>query len=453
VIHAGVTGIADLEDRTRQWADPTRAEREVAALDDFVGWTGVLGVDFESRTDGWLHPRVRVWAAVIGDVLAARRRHLRTTLSPCTGRSWDDAAHARFISICEGIERYTSYVYDVNEFTQASAIELGSAAMSFDGMARFSLPEMARAGSSLGRPDRWAQIRWCEGVDLHTGGPVFVPAVMAYIVSERLEGETFWIPFSTGVAVHRTMEEALLGAICEVVERDAAMMSWLQRLPLPLLDDDVPPAETEELAGWFAERGVRTLLFDATTDIGIPTVWCLQLCDRSPRAAQVVGTACGPDHRTAARKAVLECVALRDIVDLMPPPPRDYSKYSGVIAGAVHMSRSARRKAFSFLLEGLSDRAVVPGRSVDGTPAQQLDHLLGVLRARGLSAYAVDLTTRETEQAGLVAVRAVLPQLLPLSVQPRAQYRATPRLYKAPALMGHPVRSESRLNPYPMPVT
>jgi ribosomal protein S12 methylthiotransferase accessory factor len=54
-------------------------------------------------------------------------------------------------------------------------------------------------------------------------------------------------------------------------------------------------------------------------------------------------------------------------------------------------------------------------------------------------------------EAGFVAVRAVVPGLQPVSFWPRAQYRAHPRLYQAPAAMGYTVHGEPDQNYWPQP--
>ena len=64
---------------------------------------------------------------------------------------------------------------------------------------------------------------------------------------------------------------------------------------------------------------------------------------------------------------------------------------------------------------------------------------------------AVDRTPAELGAVGLTAVSVIIPDLQPMSLFPLAQYRAHPRLYQAPELMGYPSHSEKDLNPWPQP--
>lgn len=68
-----------------------------------------------------------------------------------------------------------------------------------------------------------------------------------------------------------------------------------------------------------------------------------------------------------------------------------------------------------------------------------------------MTAYAVDLTSREVRQLGLFACKVVVPELMPLSFVRQAQFRGSRRLYKAPASMGYTVRAEGELNSWPQP--
>jgi len=77
-------------------------------------------------------------------------------------------------------------------------------------------------------PKKNLPIRWVKGISLFDKKEVWVPANMVYLhIPYKSIGEKFWLPISTGCAAHVTMEEALLGAINEVIERDAISTLWI----------------------------------------------------------------------------------------------------------------------------------------------------------------------------------------------------------------------------------
>ena len=64
-------------------------------------------------------------------------------------------------------------------------------------------------------------------------------AARAYIDIPYLAiGERFALPISTGCAAHTDIAAALLSGLCEVIERDAIALLWLQRMAVPRLSLD-----------------------------------------------------------------------------------------------------------------------------------------------------------------------------------------------------------------------
>ena len=80
-----------------------------------------------------------------------------------------------------------------------------------------------------------------------------------------------------------------------------------------------------------------------------------------------------------------------------------------------------------------------------------MPEILASFQSKGISIYAVDLTTDEARRVGMKVLRVVIPALQPLSFCYTAQYKGHPRLYEAPSLMGYTVRDEQNLNKWPQP--
>lgn len=419
----------------------------------FAGWVGALGVYGPEYWGGWRPSRIWSYNSVTGDVNHVRRSARGRATGVGSGDAWGDQVHAAHVAICEGLERYAALVHSVDQFTRARASDLGSGALDLNEIASFSEKEIAEFNGFIDRPDRELEIRWTKGFDLLGGAEVMVPAVMTYAIAERWSAERFWLPFSTGTAIHETPEKALLGALCEIVERDACAITWLQQLSIPPLSDDCLTEEAREVVDWFNRRGVQTFLFDATTDLGIPVVWCTQFSPYGEHTAQTTATACSLDQRDATLKAILECSRFIPAIE-ETRPPEDFKDFDSINSAAAYTGMRVSRAAFDFLVGGYGARKRAEPRVNGGlTTRGALRLVLERLSDKGYSVYGVDLTTREVSEAGLACVRAIVPQMQPLSVWPGAQYRGTTRLYEAPRSMGYRVLPESDLNPYPVPVT
>jgi len=280
---------------------------ENSPLAALAGLFGAVGAVHAVRTNGWLPDRCSMYSAAVGNIKAIRSDFAAGVPMPYgTGRAYDDPAHARLVAISEAMERYSALVFGHRQLVSASAQELGQDALDLEAVPRCSARELRRPGCPLVPADGAADIRWVAATDLTTGRDIFLPAVMVDLGCRRRASERFWLPISTGCATHVTVEAALVNAICELIERDAIALTWLQKLPLPLLDEKFHGIPVREMTQWCADRGIDTYLFDATTDIGVPTVYCVQLADAEYPAAQVVGCATDLDATAAAERALLK---------------------------------------------------------------------------------------------------------------------------------------------------
>lgn len=376
------------------------------------------------------------------------------TKEPVTGagRALGDSEHARLVAVIEAAERYSAYASREAEYVWASAEEIQGPAIDTRRIARCSLVEYAHADCPVRPFDPQARIRWVRGVELVSEEPVWIPAVMAsYALHNRVPAENFTFRISTGYAIHSDPAEALVGGICEVIERDAVALTWLQCLPLPPVSS-TPTSPTLDYLRESARRHfVEPYLFDATTDLGVPTVYCLLVAEHDARVRQVVGCAAGRTLVGAAEKALGEALSVRASLHFGQSPD-SFAQYAGVADGARYMAAAERAEAFSFLTRNPQARRAAPtGGELPAEPDKALRELVGRLGERGMQVIAIERTTRELREVGLTSVNVVIPDLQPMSLAPFAQFKAHPRLYDAPSAMGYPVRSKEELNPWPQP--
>ncbi|WNM29183.1 YcaO-like family protein [Streptomyces sp. Li-HN-5-11] len=368
-----------------------------------------------------------------------------------------DRETAAHLAAAESLERYSSCAWSPQDMIWATAEDLGEDAIPPWEWPNLSAAELADARCGLVPTDRKMPLRWVEGWSLTRGRKVYVPAVQVYLkCSPESAAERYVHPVSTGCATHADPLAAVANGLMEVVERDSIALTWLQRLRLPRLEFELDDLAPEHLA--YVERAacenIRTLLFDATTDLGIPVIYGVQLADHDRDLAQLVVATCDTDPGKAIAKLHREAASLRIALrshasrHTNPDDPQDIVS---VIGGALLAGKRDRRDRFDFLLEG--DRPVrafadLP-RPVKGEA--ELPWLLDRLSRAGCEVVVVDITTDEARQVGATVVRVLVPQLMPLSFAHRARYLATPRLYEAPRAMGHPVHDEDGINPSPQP--
>ncbi|GII03184.1 YcaO-like family protein [Planobispora takensis] len=427
-------------------------------LDDLVGSYG-LASRVQQLPNHPGEPRFSIFTASMGD-LAAVSANIAESAAGSDIRGGMDGAggalgteRAGRLCVAESLERYSSCVFDESALRWATAEELGEEALDLGTVPRCTPGELAHPKSIVTAPDPSGPMRWTRGWSLTGNRPVWVPAVMVWMhIRAKSAAERFTMPISTGCAAHSDLSAALVGAICEVVERDSISLTWLQRIPWPRIELDEIPERLAPYAERHRASHVRTLFYDATTDLGIPTIYSIDVTPDNEVLGQLVMCNTDLDPVTSIGKIMRESASSRIAMQVPRPRPEDPDEFLHVFHGASYMGAPERAGDFAFLLDGQERRALssMPDLST-GTARGDLRLLVERLKAAGCDVIAVEVTTDEARDVGFRVVRVIIPQLMPLSFVHTARYTAHPRLYEAPARLGHPVHAEADLNPLPQP--
>ena len=125
--------------------------------------------------------------------------------------------------------------------------------------------------------DSRAAIGWTAGWDLLRGEPCWVPAEIVHTDYTR-DPDGFFLAGSNGLASGNHLVEAVIAAICELVERDAVAL-WqaggvrhqaASRLDLASIDDP----DCRGLLDKYAAARIGVRVWNATTDLGVPAFLC-----------------------------------------------------------------------------------------------------------------------------------------------------------------------------------
>lgn len=370
-----------------------------------------------------------------------------------SGNAMGDPELARLVAIAEGAERYAGGDFLGEERVWATAAELSGRVIEPQRFPKCSPSEYAHPRCPVVPNDPAQPIRWVRGTELTSGEPIWVPATMScYWLRDQVPDERFVPRISTGYAVHTDPAEAVLAGILEVVERDAISLVWRRRLPVPLVGRETTSDLLATLTGWATRHFIQPSLFDVTTDLGLPTVYCVLQSEHSTRLRHVVSAGTARTLTRAAEKALLETIVVREFLRLIDqPPPATLDEVESHTDGSRFMAHADRAGAFDFLLSGAEQRAPVPRNELPDDPRSALAELADVFRERDMPVAVVDRTPTELAKVGLTGVSVSIPDLIPMSGSPYAQFTAQPRLYTAPVRMGFPAHGEEELNPWPQP--
>jgi ribosomal protein S12 methylthiotransferase accessory factor len=282
---------------------------------------------------------------------------------------------------------------------------------------------------------------------------------MRFGIAEELGEERIGYTTSNGLACGPTPEEAILAALLELLERDAFMIVWENRLSLALLDWDDDPRLRRHHERYFASSGLAVNTVDLSVFWDVPTVLGV-VRNHGEGAVLGVGAAAAATVSEAWRAAVTEAFAVRSWArtELFEKPPRrfddDLANVTDFADHVAYHGERAHTDAAAFLDRSTSRRSVHDVSSLPaGNVLDTIKALCGRLASRGLRAYAVDVSTTDLRQAGLYVFKAVVPELCALSAVHAARFLGSRRLYRAAHEIGlreRPVEPHE-LNPFPHP--
>jgi ribosomal protein S12 methylthiotransferase accessory factor len=290
---------------------------------------------------------------------------------------------------------------------------------------------------------------------------VYLPAQLVFMPWERRIGEEVRIGHATssGLACAASLEEAVLTGLLELVERDAFMLVWHNRLSLPLLDWSCDPGIVRLDRRYFATSGIRYSAVDLSVFLDVPTVLGVVHGEPGSLGALGVGAASAPCVETAWRKALAEAFSVRRWVrDRAYEEPGRLGRPAAAIQTfddhTLYYADEQRAGRAAFL-DGSSERrdtrAVAPleGENV-------LEHIEAVCRRlehHAHTAYAADVTSPDVAAAGLRVVHVLVPELCALDVVEGARFLGGRRLYEAAFEAGLVPRrlAPADLNPDPHP--
>jgi ribosomal protein S12 methylthiotransferase accessory factor len=376
--------------------------------------------------------------------------------------SGPDRETALAAALGEAVERYSAaFPAAPEELLLGSAAELGDRAVRPARFALFGEHQYAEPGFPYRPFTETTRIAWVEGFELPRGGRALVPAQLVFLNDAYgTEEERIGSSTSNGLACGATLDEAVLGALFEVVERDAFMIVWSNRLSLPRLcwEDDDELLDFE--ARYLAPTGLHFRAIDLSAFWGVPTVLGVVRGGEHAGAALGVGAGAAATIQQAVRKSLDEAcrvqawaadLAFLDPGRLFAPNCSDIRDFDDHVH---YYADPERARATAFLDAGAEVRRVaevarLPGESV----AARIEAIVERLHGRGCSAFAVDVTAPDVREAGLFVAKVLAPELCALDADHRTRFLGGRRLYEAAFALGltdGPLGPED-LNPAPHP--
>lgn len=362
-------------------------------------------------------------------------------------------------AIMEAVERSCMTLSTSTAVVRASVAELERRKVGHVAPGRlchFLDEQYARENFPLSRPPAVEEdCLWLCGADLSDGGEILVPA--EYCVDVPARASTWWQVTSSGLGAGSSPDAACLSGVLELVERDAVMAAWHQRIELPFID--VMSEGRSRLRQIVEERvepsGLRCWFLDLSGVHGIPT--CLALVWGILRGRKIygIGSAAHLSWYVAIEKSLREALGMHYTATRFVALGRDRRMASDEIRSfadrvvyyldtchQVHLDRLTERSGEETAMHELDVLA-------DPTdPSMALRWLRNRLGQLGRQLIAVDLSPYGGEMLGAHVYRVISPDLIPLNASHLAMPLRLERMY--PDGMNRGVTEGLRNPPHPI---
>ncbi len=180
-----------------------------------------------------------------------------------------------------------------------------------------NVTRLPRHGAEV--PGAQVEIEWCRGKDLITGDELWAPAELIHTnyTLPQPEGNGWFYASSNGLASGNSAAEALVHALCEVIERDCRTR-WME-IEAARIGTRIDPST-------IVDEGIQGLLellesacfvygiWNLTNAIGLPAFVCAIGEGDNPQrlsARTDAGSGCHPCREVALTRAITEAAQMR----------------------------------------------------------------------------------------------------------------------------------------------
>jgi ribosomal protein S12 methylthiotransferase accessory factor len=275
-------------------------------------------------------------------------------------------------ALMELVERFSFFSYlEEGPLLYGRARDLAGQALPFSYLARSLFDASTDAAAAAALYDDWP-LHFVPATNLTTGAPVYLPLHWFYLIEEY-----------NGPAAGNCLEEAVLQALGEVVERHVGTVISRGQLATPVIDPaSVTDPAAVALLAKFRRNGIELHLRDFSLDTGIPTVAALAYDPATfPESSEIVfaaGTTTDPTKSLV--RALTEVAQLAGDFNRHTNYKPTLPKYQ-TLAEAAYLTAPGEMKALASLPQ-----------LAHANLKEEIANCLGALSRLGLDVLAVDVT-------------------------------------------------------------
>ncbi len=383
-------------------------------------------------------------------------------------------------SIAEGIERYlwkTSEDFYKGKIIYSTYEKLKKKALDIFLLAGFS--EKDKEENNILSFDKSSYFGWTKVFSLLSGKKIYCPIQLLSHRYSKLkiqslensqEGEPLlrW-SVSTGLATGRSIQEAVVKGILEIIERDAFMITYLNKLSPPQIDLKYLSEQDEDIGKIlksFRRYRLKITLLQIPTDFPVFIFMALITDCPGMTPALTIGTSTDFDIKKCLLDALAESLSIRLALRMNPSffkesfDPKRINREGRLF----YWSNPENLPKINFLFKGVPKKIELPAETkffnlsvkeknehLKIYYSEKLKELKESLRQLNYDGCYTEITPKEINNVGLYCAVTVIPELQPMHLDERIPYFSGQRLKEVPAELGYQPAEKINTEPHPFP--
>jgi ribosomal protein S12 methylthiotransferase accessory factor len=321
---------------------------------------------------------------------------------------------AEIRTLMEAVERYSNMVADESRFIWSTYNDIEKMAINPQDLGLY-LDETYDKVKRISRYSPDEEIPWIKGQDLYSGKPVLIAADFVHYPAIR--PKPIVLESSNGASAHTDIVQAILNGLYELIERDAFLTMWLNKIPMPILDIRTLPNDFDESIRMIREYDMSVKLFDLTNDSRVPTAMAVCYNNNPDKYPAVeVGTATHVEPEKAVQKALFEMET--GLIHNLEEDERkilEEDQIAAIYEHAIYYLNPRKRKYWEFMISSkqASKLSRFAGKVLKDQNAVLME-IVKHLHTLGRRVVYVDITPPDIRSLGLVAVKVFVTGFQPM---------------------------------------
>ncbi|MEK7078747.1 MAG: YcaO-like family protein [Patescibacteria group bacterium] len=342
--------------------------------------------------------------------------------------------------LVESLERYSLCTYSKESIIQATFNRLSDKALN---------PGLYKHDRRLSQ----INMGWIKGYDLINNRGCFIPAQLVYLTYPADKEILLTTQISTGAAGGIDFETTVLRGIYEVIERDAFMTMYLNkikasRINLNSLNSDAISFLVKQLQRY----NLELFLFNITNDMQIPSFFTL-LLDRTGLGPVItVGAKSGFTVEKAIVGAIEESLMPRQWLRYeiqkrsFRIPKVDHHRINNITDRALYWSQSSNIKHFDFLIHQKPEKYKIIPITYD--TKTELKRVIQIIKNNNYKIYYANITPKFVKNNSYYVYKIIIPGLQALYLDEAKREINSNRLIKTAHFFG---KKNTTINNIPHP--